>query len=49
MAVVVSSDHDLQYGLARMFSAYADLHDLTVGVFTTTEEALRWIGAVSET
>lgn len=43
LAVVVSPDSEFHYGLARMFSIYAELGGLAVGVFTATEEALRWL------
>jgi hypothetical protein len=43
IALVVSSKKPVQYGLARMLSAYADNRGLTVGVFTDFEEACGWL------
>lgn len=45
LAMVVSSAKLHHYGLARMFSIYAEFRDLIVGVFTSSEEALRWLRA----
>jgi hypothetical protein len=47
-AVVVLPDNDLQYGLARMFSTYAELNGLSVEVFTANDEALRWLRAAPD-
>ena len=48
LAVVVSPDSKLQFGLARMFATYADIHELKVSVFTSLDEALRWLESVTE-
>jgi hypothetical protein len=45
LALVVSPAKLHHYGLARMFSTYAELRDLIVGVFTSSDEALRWLRA----
>lgn len=40
-AVVVSGT--LHYGLGRMLSLYAELHEIDLGVFRTLDEAREWI------
>lgn len=47
LAVVISHDRDLQYGLARMFASYAACHDLTVSIFHAPDEALNWLLAAA--
>ena len=48
LAVVVSPESKLQYGLARMFSVYASMHDLTVAIFLDQADATRFIVASAE-
>jgi hypothetical protein len=48
LAVVVSAENKLQFGLARMFSVYAGMHDLTVAIFTRESDAVRFIVASAE-
>lgn len=42
VAIVAATDVD--YGVNRMVSAYADLADYTLEVFRTVNEALAWLG-----
>jgi hypothetical protein len=48
LALVVSPESKLQYGLARMFSVYASMHDLTVAIFFDQADATRYIVASAE-
>lgn len=43
MALLVSSDSALHYATARVLSSYAEPEGLVMGVFTSMDEATRWI------
>ena len=48
LALIVSPESKLQYGLARMFSVYASMHDLTVAIFVEESDAVRFLVASAE-